>query len=64
MLSRPRDLTRILPLGDAAATVAFGDSIDPETHLRVLGFSAQLDLAPLPGVIEWAPAFASAHPLV
>jgi KipI family sensor histidine kinase inhibitor len=50
---------RVLPLGDAAATVAFGDSIDPQTHLRVLGFSGRLASETLPGVIEWAPAFAS-----
>lgn len=50
---------QILPLGDAAATVTFGDRIDPQTHELVLGLSAQLALQPLPGVIEWAPAFAS-----
>jgi inhibitor of KinA len=50
---------RLLPLGDAAATVTFGDRIDPQTHELVLGLSAQLALEPLPGVIEWVPAFAS-----
>jgi KipI family sensor histidine kinase inhibitor len=55
MTSEPR----VLPLGDAAATVIFGDSINPDSHERALGLSAQLSLQPLPGVIEWAPAFAS-----
>jgi KipI family sensor histidine kinase inhibitor len=48
-----------LPLGDAAATVTFGDSINPETHERALGLSARLASETLTGVIEWASAFAS-----
>jgi KipI family sensor histidine kinase inhibitor len=54
-----RSEPRVLPLGDAAATVTFGDSINPEMHERALGLAARLALQPLPGVIEWAPAFAS-----
>jgi KipI family sensor histidine kinase inhibitor len=50
---------RLRPLGDAALTVAFGDRIDPQIHELVLGLSERLALEPLPGVIEWAPAFAS-----
>jgi len=50
---------RLRPLGDAALTVAFGDSINPEAHELALGLSARLALESLPGVIEWAPAFAS-----
>ena len=56
MISEPR----VLPLGDAAATVTFGDSINSETHELVLGFCARLASEPLAGVSEWAPAFASA----
>ena len=48
---------RLRPLGDAALTVAFGDSINPEAHELALGLSARLALESLPGVIEWAPAF-------
>jgi KipI family sensor histidine kinase inhibitor len=55
MTSEPR----VLPLGDAAATVVFGGGIDLQIHERVLGFCAGLKSETLPGVIEWAPAFAS-----
>jgi KipI family sensor histidine kinase inhibitor len=53
-------LAEIRPLGDGAVTVIFGQNIDAATHERVLGFCAALEQADLPGVIEWAPAFASA----
>lgn len=33
---------RLLPLGDAAWTVEFGDKIDPALHARVLGLAAAL----------------------
>ncbi len=33
----------LLPLGDAAWTVEFGDSIDAAVHARVLGFAAALE---------------------
>jgi inhibitor of KinA len=59
MTSEPRQSPRLLPLGDAAATVIFGDRIDPETHDLALGFCTRLASEKLPGVIEWAPAFAS-----
>jgi KipI family sensor histidine kinase inhibitor len=49
----------IKPLGDAAATVAFGDRIESESHQRVLGFCARLGELRPRGVKEWAPAFAS-----
>ena len=51
---------RIRPLGDAAATVVFGDRIDIAAQQRVLGFCARLGALNLSGVTEWAPAFASA----
>jgi KipI family sensor histidine kinase inhibitor len=51
---------RVLALGDAAATVVFGDQIAPDIHARVRAFCAALaEAAPAPGVEEWAPAFAS-----
>lgn len=52
---------RILALGDAAATIVFGDRIAPEVHARVADFCAALERGPaIEGVEEWAPAFASA----
>lgn len=54
---------RVLPLGDAALTVEFGQAIDPTIHALVLGFCAALDTqaqaGQLDGVVEWAPAFRS-----
>jgi inhibitor of KinA len=56
----PAATARVLPLGDAALTIEFGDRIDPETHVRVRRFCAALEAGTLPeGVEEWAPAFAS-----
>jgi KipI family sensor histidine kinase inhibitor len=57
-LSRPT--MQVFALGDAALTLSFGDSIDPEIHRGVKHFCAALAAAALPdGVEEWAPAFAS-----
>lgn len=54
---------RILPLGDAAWTVEFGDTVDMATHARVMGFARALEFARsergLDGVIEWVPTFRS-----
>ena len=36
---------RLLPLGDAAWTIEFGDSIDPALHARVLGLAQALEQA-------------------
>lgn len=53
-------MPRLLPLGDAAWTVEFGDGIDSATHARVMGFAGVLEAAgPLPGVLEWVPTFRS-----
>lgn len=54
---------RLLPLGDWAVTVEFGNEIAPDIHARVLGFTQALEQAvargKLAGVIEWVPAFRS-----
>lgn len=56
-------MPRLLPLGDAAWTVEFGDGIDLATHGRVMGFAQTLQAArengELSGVIEWVPTFRS-----
>lgn len=49
----------IAPLGDAAAVVTFGDSIDPDTHERVLTFAANLDSSSFPAMVEYIPSFAT-----
>jgi KipI family sensor histidine kinase inhibitor len=60
----PRELAlvspRVLALGDCAATIRFGESIAPDIHARVKAFCTALaEAAPIPGLGEWAPAFAS-----
>ncbi|WP_026236207.1 5-oxoprolinase subunit PxpB [Pontibacter roseus] len=50
-------LFQLYPLGDAAITVQFGDSIDSDTHNKVRIFSAYLDRHPFPGLVEQVPAF-------
>lgn len=54
---------RLLPLGEWAVTVEFGNEIAPAIHARVLGFTQALERAvaagELAGVIEWVPAFCS-----
>ena len=54
---------RLLPLGDGALTLQFGDEIGAESSALVLGFTRALEQAvqrqELPGVAEWVPAFAS-----
>ncbi len=54
---------RLLPLGDAAWTVEFGDAIDPALHGRVMGLAHALEAARgdggLAGVVEWVASFRS-----
>ena len=57
---------RLLPLGDAAWTVEFGDSIDPALHGRVMGLAEQLrharavsDCPALASIVDVVPTFRS-----
>lgn len=54
---------RLLPLGDTAWTVEFGNEIHPDIHGRVLGFGKALSALSLRGelteVVEWVPSFRS-----
>jgi KipI family sensor histidine kinase inhibitor len=57
------DEPRILPAGDCALTVEFGQMVDPQIHALALGFASALDAMAgnghVAGVIECAPAFGS-----
>lgn len=46
-------------LGDRAVTITLGTTIDEVTRLRVQSLCAALDAQPVPGLIEYVPAFAS-----
>ncbi len=50
---------RILPAGDAALTVEFGDAIAPRIHDRALAFARRVDRARLPGLVEVVPTYRS-----
>lgn len=50
---------RLEPLGDSAVTVRFGETIDPAVHRRVIGLASLLEHAPVPGITDVVPAFAS-----
>ena len=49
----------IVPLGDSAAVVRFGDSIDRPTNLLVQTLSHFLSQHPLIGSVEFVPAYAT-----
>jgi inhibitor of KinA len=54
---------RLLPLGDGAVTLQFGDEVSAMANARVHGFTRALAQAvrakAVTGVLEWVPAFAS-----
>jgi KipI family sensor histidine kinase inhibitor len=53
------DALRILPAGDQAFVVEFGDAIDPETNRRVHDLAAGIEALDLPGVLETLPTYRS-----
>lgn len=59
---------RLLPLGDGAVTVQFGDEVSEAAHALVVGFTTALEAAvhagTLPGIVEWVPAYASVTVIV
>jgi inhibitor of KinA len=50
---------RILPFGESAILIEFGQGIHPEIHHRVKVLTEYLDTYPLPGIIEYVSAFSS-----
>jgi KipI family sensor histidine kinase inhibitor len=48
---------RILPCGDAALSVEFGDAVDPDVNARVLGLDADVAARPPAGVVETVPTY-------
>ena len=49
----------VLPLGEAAWTVALGETVDLELHRRVIDLAERIGAAELPAVIEIVPAYAA-----
>ena len=50
---------RVLPLGDAAATLELGDSLDPGTNAHVRALDRELARAPFDGLLEVVPTHRS-----
>jgi inhibitor of KinA len=50
---------KIAPLGDSAAVVTLGETLDAATTAAVQALMAALEIKPLPGLIECVPANAS-----
>lgn len=50
---------RVLPAGESALVVEFGEAIDPTINARVLGLDRALADDPPPGVIETVPTYRS-----
>ena len=53
------DFPRLRCVGDSAILVEFGDVIAPEINDRVMSLDKALQDASLPGVVDFAPAYAS-----
>ena len=50
---------KVLPVGDSAVLVEFGDSIEPEVNDRVYAFAASVTAAYIDGVEELVPTYRS-----
>ena len=52
-------MARLMPSGDTALVVEFGDTIDREINARVLALADRIEAAAIPGVVEQVPTFRS-----
>ena len=50
---------RLLPVGDIAFTIEFGNAVDRDLSLQVHAFDAQLQADPFPALIETIPSYRS-----
>jgi KipI family sensor histidine kinase inhibitor len=53
------DALKILPAGDQAFVVEFGDTIEPETNRLVHDLASSIEALDLPGVLETVPTYRS-----
>ena len=59
-MNEPRpSYPRILPVGDAALTVEFGDQIRPDLNNKVYALERAINLSTLPGIVEMVPSYRS-----
>jgi KipI family sensor histidine kinase inhibitor len=59
MRARPTPEADLLPASDRSLRVSFGDAVDIEASMRVVRLLRRLDAAPLDGVVDASPAYAS-----
>jgi inhibitor of KinA len=57
--AEPRTFPRVLPVGDAAFTVEFGDRVDAALNRRVHALDAYLQRHPPEGLVEMVPTYRS-----
>lgn len=50
---------KILPCGDTALTLQFGETIDAETNARVIAIAARLEDMAVPGLVDIVPTYRS-----
>ncbi|WP_203362123.1 5-oxoprolinase subunit PxpB [Bacillus sp. REN10] len=50
---------QIIPLGDRAVTIRFGEEISMDVHRKVRAFTKHLEVEKWSGVEEWVPSFAA-----
>ena len=50
---------RFLPVGEAALSVEFGDTVSPEVNAAVVALDAALAVAEIPGIVETVPSYRS-----
>lgn len=50
---------RVLPCGDAALTIEFGETVDADLNAHVLALNAELERQQMPGIIETIPTYRS-----
>ena len=53
------ETTKILPAGDSAVSVQFGETIDPAIYEKVRSLDGQLRRSPVAGVVETVPTYRS-----
>lgn len=59
MMAPSKRFPRVLPCGDSAVTVEFGETIDSERNAQVLALAAALERSPVDGIIETVPTYRS-----
>ncbi|MGG1676804.1 5-oxoprolinase subunit PxpB [Neobacillus sp. NRS-1170] len=50
-------MVEIVPLGDLAVRVSFGNEINEEIHKEIQGFISKLKAANVKGIVEWVPSY-------